>query len=102
MAKRKIPLPTSISVIGKRYRVVKIAPSSDGSYGECLEEQQEIRLKPGLPLEQEQDTLLHEIIHAIDFSMNAKMSERQITVLATGLICVLKENRDFLAYLELE
>jgi hypothetical protein len=38
------------------------------------------------------DTLLHEIIHAIDFGVSAKLSERQTELLANGLTFVLRDN----------
>lgn len=96
---KRVGLPADLDVIGKTYRVVKVAPSSDGSHGECLDKQQELRIAPDLTLAQEQDTLLHEMLHAIDYAMNGKMSERQISVMATGLLCVMKHNPALLRYL---
>jgi len=45
------------------------------------------------------DTLLHECIHAIDDCFQLKMSERQVYCVTVGVIALLRDNRDMLAYL---
>jgi len=47
-----------------------------------------------LPVE-EADTLLHEIIHVIDLTMELDLTEKQVTTLAHGLIGVFQDNPDF-------
>jgi len=43
--------------------------------------------------------LLHECIHAIDDCFQLKLSERQVYCLAVGVLALLRDNRDMLAYL---
>ena len=38
------------------------------------------------------NTLLHEVIHLLDYNLSLGFSEAQINTLASGLYCVLKEN----------
>lgn len=45
-------------------------------------------------VDQLKDTILHEIIHIIDYEMQLEMSERQVHCMATGLYSVLKDNGD--------
>ena len=45
------------------------------------------------------DTLLHEIIHVVDFDCQSEMTERQVHCLATGLYSVLKDNPEFARWL---
>lgn len=50
------------------------------------------------PIE-EQDTLLHEVIHIISHLMEIGLDEKQVTVLAHGLIGVFQDNEDFSKYI---
>lgn len=50
------------------------------------------------PIE-ERDTILHEFIHVIDNVMGCEMSERQVTLLAHGLIGIFQDNPEFAQYL---
>lgn len=60
---------------------------------------QRITVKKGQPLETEQDTLLHEITHALDSELNLKLSEKQVRGLATGILAILKDNPKVYQYL---
>lgn len=75
------------------------APLGDDLNGECDTDKQKILVRDGQPLESEQDTLLHEVLHAIDEAMGLKMKEAQVKGAATGLLAVLKRNPAFTAYL---
>ena len=46
-----------------------------------------------------QDTLLHEIIHVIDYNNGTDMTEQQVKMTATGLLAVLKDNKEFAKWL---
>lgn len=50
------------------------------------------------PLE-ERDTVLHEVIHAIDHTMEIGLKEKQVVVLAHGLIGVFQDNPEFAKYI---
>lgn len=93
--------PERIRVIGKRFTVqfLTAAPLDDGLNGECDSDEQQILVRDGQPLESEQDTLLHEVIHAIDEAMGLKMKEAQVKGTATGLLAVLKDNPALVGYL---
>ena len=51
-----------------------------------------------LPVE-EADTVLHEVIHAIEYTMDLEMSEHQVRALATGLMGVFQDNPKFAKYI---
>ena len=59
--------PASVRVIGKTYRVIYASgkPLEDDNLGEMDADKQRIHIRDGKPLEQEQDTLLHEVFHAV-------------------------------------
>ena len=50
------------------------------------------------PLE-EKDTLLHEFIHVIDHVMELELEERQVTVLAHGLMGIFQDNPEFAKFI---
>jgi hypothetical protein len=91
------PLPTEIKIIGKTYKVESV-PEMDDDCGACYDSKQLIKISEDIPQELSQDTLLHEVMHAIDYQMHINMKERQISAMASGLTAVFKENPDFVKY----
>ncbi len=94
--------PERIRILGKRFSVeyANGAPLDDGLNGECDSDKQHILIRDGQPLESEQDTLLHECLHAIDEAMGLKLKESQVKGAATGLLAVLKDNPSLGSYLK--
>lgn len=93
--------PSPIRVLGKPYRLEAVPSNgiADGSYGSCEDGKQRICIAADLPPELEQDTVLHELLHAIDYAMQLKLSERQISALASGLMALISDNPDLAQYL---
>lgn len=100
MAKR-IPevskVPKTVRILGKTYKI-EVIPDFENC-GECHDNKQVIKLQSDMPLALEQDTILHEVIHALDYSMKLNMKERQVSALASGLIAVFRDNPRFVHYL---
>jgi hypothetical protein len=69
------------------------------AFGEYDYETQIVRIRTGQQPSFEADTVLHELIHAIDDVMQLGMSERQVHCSASGLIALFKDNPTFLEYL---
>lgn len=92
--------PDRLKILGKPFAVRWLTEGLDNELnGECDSDKQVITVRDGQPLEAEQDTLLHEVCHAIDEAMDAKLKEGQVKKLATGLLAVLKDNPRFGSYL---
>lgn len=92
--------PVKLKILGKPFEIKWLTDSLDAELvGECDTDKQVISVRDGQPLEQEQDTLLHEVCHAVDEAMDAKLKETQVKKLATGLLAVLKDNDDLLGFL---
>lgn len=92
--------PKAIKVFGRKYRINYI-PEYAGmtDMGHCDNTLLLINTKEHqLPIE-ETDTILHEVIHAIDFTVNTEMTEHQVRTIATGLLGVLQDNPEFAKYL---
>lgn len=101
-----IDLPNAVSVIGKRFTVhcegANSTPSSPldrNDMGACMVNSLKIYIKEGYPLPTQQDTLLHEVIHAIDESLYLGMTEQQVSNMATVLLDTLRRNPHLTAYL---
>jgi hypothetical protein len=93
--------PDKVKVLGKPFKVTYTSgdPLSDDLNGECDTDKQAILIREGQPLESEQDTILHECLHAIDEAVDARLKETQVKKVATALLAVLKENPSFVSYL---
>jgi hypothetical protein len=92
--------PERLKILGKPFTIKWATDDLDAELnGECDVDKQVISVRDGQPLESSQDTLLHEVIHAIDEAMDARMSEAQVKKIATGLLAVLKDNARFGPYL---
>ena len=93
--------PTVVKIIGKTYGIAYAIgkPLDDGNLRELDHEKQSITIRIGQPLEQEQDTILHEILHGVDHELFLKMSEKQVRGMTTGLLAVLKDNPKVSSYL---
>jgi hypothetical protein len=67
----------------------------EGCYGTIEFDDGIIRLRERRPYfsqHQEMQTLLHEIIHAVDYTLGIQLAEEQTTRLAVGLMAVIRDN----------
>lgn len=62
--------------------------------------QQFIAVEKGQPLDTEQDCLLHEVLHHVEYAMKLDVPEEIIEKLSSGLLAVIKDNPQFLPYLQ--
>lgn len=91
-------LPTKLKIIGRDTPVLKLEDLPD-KYGEFDYNTFTIKVKAGQHTLAEADTLLHECIHALDDCFQLKMTERQVYCTATGIIALLRDNRELVQYL---
>ena len=93
--------PRTVRIIGKTYRIKYVSgkPLEEDDLGEFDPAKQSITIRRGQPLEQEQDTLLHECLHAISSELDLSLTEKQVRPLATTWLGMLKDNPAFIAYL---
>jgi hypothetical protein len=81
------------------YTPIVYDDSLKGLLGLCDSDVLKISVFPGQLKSMELDTVLHEVIHAVDIAMLLNMSERQVYCITVGLLSVLKGNPQFLEYL---
>jgi hypothetical protein len=80
----------TIDILGKRWSVQWKRPGK--LFGRCDSRACLIRVDPDCAADQRRDTLLHEVVHAIDNELDTRMKERQVRLLATGLLHFLRAN----------
>jgi len=94
--------PLRVRVLGKRFTVEwcdEGNTSLDDCYGIADSANQKIYIQTGLPVETEQDTVLHEVMHCIEEAMGLDLDEMVIKKMATGILAVIKDNHGFATYL---
>ena len=91
-------IPPYVDVIGKPYAIT-VTVRGEGDYGECFSDQCRIEIADYQCLLQQRDTLLHEVMHAVDHELHCGMTEPQIRRMATGLLALLRDNPALVAFL---
>ncbi len=96
--------PDAVDILGKRYAVSYIERAEgDGDCGEVDHNRCVIEVSTGFQCaDQQRDTLLHEVLHAVDHEMNGlggALREKHIRTMATGLFAVLRHNPALVAFL---
>jgi len=88
-------IPRQIKIGGHIYEVRVEAGRDIGSpnCGTCQPAQNKIYIDITQPLTQQESTLLHEVIEAINWQQKIGLEENQICQLETGLYQVLKDNK---------
>lgn len=81
----------ALNILGKTFRIEWL-DELDGAVGETYTHKQLIKMQKGTALETEQETLLHEVIHAVEESLALGLTESQVHALACGLYAVLRDN----------
>jgi hypothetical protein len=97
---RTLPFPTNVRVLGKDLIVTQVKPddTADDDLGTWNDSTLTVYVKPGqLPIE-EIDTLIHEVVHGIDYIMDLGLKERQVRLLGTALAGIFQENPEFAAF----
>ena len=101
-------LPKSIRIGPFDYAVVAAKELLDGldSFGKVQDTQQRILLDDSCTLQRQQETLLHEVIHAIfctfqppEGAQRREDQERDTKLLAAGLLQAIQDSPDFWTFL---
>ena len=92
-------IPSSVVILGRVYNIDQKDFIDGDLLGQCDSDALKITIKKNQPAILEADTLLHEILHAIDDAMQTMMKERQVHCTATGLLALFKDNPDFVKYM---
>jgi hypothetical protein len=100
MAPRKCTIPTSIRFLGRTFPVIMRTKDSGFSDNGLFDHDTlTIQIKEGQIPAEEVDTILHETVHGISYFMDLNLSERQVRLIATGLVALFQDNPEFAEYL---
>jgi Zn-dependent peptidase ImmA (M78 family) len=89
--------PAKIRIIGTDYQFVWSEVLHNAA-GLCDAAKEKIFILNGQTPTEEVDTVLHEVMHAIEHKMGLDHNEEYIRRLATGLVAVFKDNPQFVTY----
>jgi hypothetical protein len=93
-------LPKTIRILGKKYPV-RIKRISGGEWGLFKGPQQVIELNTTFSsMDEAVDTLLHEIIHGIEYNNNLEYDEPRVRATATGLLAIIRDNPELVPLLQ--
>lgn len=85
-----------VRVLGKVYKIERGQNSAGLGgmqvFGTCDYAKSLICIDSTQDPQQERDTVMHEIVHAIDFAMHLEMDERQVHALGAGLAALFADN----------
>lgn len=89
-------MENTLRILGKTYKVKFVDKvDEEDSLGLCKAAEQEILLRIDQPQDCLRDTLLHEIVHALDYQLHLGLKERQVHCIAMGIVAVLLDNPEF-------
>jgi hypothetical protein len=100
----EIVFPGTLNILGKRWPVEWVvnpddfSDSEDGD-GETVFRTQTIRVKENQPFDAERDTVIHEILHALDNTLRLGLRHKQVYRLAAALYQLMRANPDLVAYI---
>lgn len=90
-------LPKVVRVLGRDIPVA-VVDDLPKAFGEYDYHTQIVRIQQGQQPAFEADTLLHELLHAIDDAMQLSLRERQVHCVAVGIVALFRDNAEFAKY----
>lgn len=86
-------IPKKIKLFSQTWTIRGAIPGElPEDLGQCRPDQLEIVLNPNQVPESLMHTLAHEIIHAIELKQQLELTERQVDLIALGLIDLIRSN----------
>lgn len=79
----------NIKILGKEYKIEYVDNKTlGGNFGDCNTANAYIRINKDITKQQQEDTLLHEVIHIISDELTLELTEGQVGRLATILYSI--------------
>jgi hypothetical protein len=104
MPRRRKKMPSSIRVGGKNVSVVLVPSNQMNNRTMGLQQSwfSRISLDDEMSDEQMKSIALHELTHEIDSITGTEMTERDVTAFSTVLFAAIRDNPEFIAWLQEE
>jgi hypothetical protein len=92
-----IYLPLTIELFNQTWCIRAATTGEIGSdLGQCRTDQHEILINPNQLEESMLHTILHELTHAIELKLDLNLDERQVDLIALGIISLFRSNPSFI------
>ena len=94
-------MPKSIKIAGLRYDVAAVDNLilERGNFGECNVQKQTITLDKGNRTDKQKETLLHEMLEAMNTHYNIDLSHHQLSLVSVAMTAALLDNENLRKYL---
>lgn len=89
-------IPETVRIGAQTYRVLIDEPWIEDQYGGCDTRHQRIWLSDQTGPERQAQTLIHEVIEALNFELDLELEHHQITLLEHGIYQVIVDNPGFI------
>jgi len=94
-------IPDTFTLFGQQWQIRTAEPYELGDdLGQCRADQHEIIISPNQNAETLIHTLLHELVHCIELKLDLDLTERQVDLIALGVIDLFRNNPNMLTLLE--
>jgi hypothetical protein len=97
-----IYLPFKFELFAQQWTVRAANPHEITDLGLCKADEFEIVINPAQTAESMIHTLTHELVHSIEMKLQLELTERQVDLLALGLVDLLRNNYDVFDYITSE
>lgn len=98
--RKPTPVPKHARLFGIDISINKVPILDDGAnVGEFDETLNAVNYIEGQEFFTERDTILHEFVHAIEKKYQLKMREKQVMMMASGMLELLRNNPQLVKYL---
>ena len=96
--------PSKIKIGWREYKIIfskEVVSEGDGLFGQLVYNENLIRMRPDIDINEQKITLIHEICHAIFYFMGSQLKKDEdfIKGLSEHLYQVVKDNPDFFRWL---
>lgn len=94
--------PTKLKILGKTFTVNPVDPDvlSDGdTRGRWNSSKCTIHYRADGSIDDVKDTVFHEVLHAIDYTAQLELTERQVHALSGLVLAVCRDNPDLINWL---
>lgn len=92
--------PKSVQVFGKTYTIEWDSEDlEEHVFGDISQKFLQVRVAPKVAGHEERETLLHELVHAVEHQLGINLPENKVRQLSVGLFAVLVTNPKLRSYL---
>ena len=94
-------IPNEFKLFNQKWQIRTAIPGElQDDLGQCRPDQLEVVLNSNQTEESIRHTMLHELVHCIEQKLQLEMTERQVDLIALGLIDLFRSNPELLELFE--